>query len=236
MIAEIIAGYAAAVATASVLFQFRQTRLARKPQIELELIHTQMQGALVVFLEVRNRGNHPIRIVGAGIDSPKVHYTFFPEETGIAWSKASVLWRHEDDNKGDDAAMLPLPGIILPRDAASRTISNYMIPYEDSIKLGKVMRGASPDEGNGLFEAIDSSLREELTGWVEVSTGEFIHTKPIKYDWDANLDKIDQSRIDASVSRVLRVPLPPIVAKGSGDSRAGSVKVERPERSEDVRP
>ncbi len=203
MIAEVIAGYAAAVATASVLFQIWQARASRRPQIELELIHTQFRSSpndinpfLIVFLEVRNRGNHPIRVVGAGIDSPKVRYDFRPQVTEVTRSGVSLSIPGEtskkDDGADDKAEMLPLPGIILPRDAASRSISNRMIPAEDVTKIKESLKDKLGNEIDDLFIDVDRSFREELYGWVEVSTGEFIHTKHIKHDWDADLKPSDR--------------------------------------------
>ena len=166
MIAEVIAGYAAAVATASVLFQIWQSWASRRPQIELELIHTQFKPSskdikplLIVLLEVRNRGNHPIRIVGAGIDSPKVRYDFRPEvievtRSGVTLS-VSDKTSNKDDKADDKAEMLPLPGIILPRDAASRSISNGMIPAEDVTKIKESLKDKMGSEVDDFFRDVD---------------------------------------------------------------------------------
>lgn len=186
----IIAGYAAVVATAAAAFQIWQARKARRPQIELELIHTQYREGtepyLAVFLEARNRGNHPVRIVAARIGSSKVQYDFRPQSIDITTAGLTISVPDEiDTKKTSSAEMPPLPGIILPGDGASRMISNRMIPAADATKIAETFKDKL---GNGLddfFRVVDDSLRDELYGGVEPSTGEFIHTKPAKYDWDA---------------------------------------------------
>jgi hypothetical protein len=195
IVGEIIAGYAAVVATASVLFQIRQARIGRRPQIELELIHTQRKQLpgedrpyLIVFLEVRNRGNHPVRIVGAHINSPKIRYDFRPQAIEITRSGITLTIPDETAiNRDDKVDMLPLPGIILPGDGASRDISNRMIPAEDIAKIAKTLKDKdkSGSEVDDFFADVNNSFREELYGWVEVSTGEPFHTKRVKYEWDA---------------------------------------------------
>jgi hypothetical protein len=192
IIDEIIAGYAAIVATAAVIFQIRQTRRARKPQIELELIISMLVRALetgviescrVVTLEVRNRGDHPIRIVEAGITSPRTRYIFWPQNTQVINDEAmmtsgsfltvAIDTLHEETENSSP----PLPGIILPRDSASRWVSSCMMSDENTAKVAL-------DIKNKYRHEIDISLKAELFGWVKISTGEFVKMKPARLDWE----------------------------------------------------
>ena len=59
-----------------------------------------------------------------------------------------------------------------------------MIPPEDVSKITERVKGVESDIDE-FFEDVGNSLMTELYGWVEVSTGEFIHTKPSKYNWDS---------------------------------------------------
>jgi hypothetical protein len=183
----IIAGYAAIVATAAIVFQIRQARSARKPQIELELILSVLVRALqddvvetcrVVTFDVRNRGDHPIRIVEAGIMSLKLRYEFRSQATQILMVESGTYIMvpiEVLEVEGEEVEAPPLPGIILPRDGANRQISSCMVPAQDTAKIASDVRE--------FIREIDNSLGSDLYGWVKLSTGELVRTKSAILDW-----------------------------------------------------
>lgn len=193
VIDEIIAGYAAIVATAAIMVPVRQAKKAHKPQIELALIHTKYSQdddpLHMVTLEARNRGDYPIRIVGAGISSPKVHYQFLPDTIRISTTsdRRCVSVDTGDQAVLDKLKVLPLPGIILPQDGASRFVADNLAAIVLAIAL---IEEEKEDQTSRVSEPrfaanVAESFNDALHGWVEVSTGEYIETKPMKFDWDA---------------------------------------------------
>jgi hypothetical protein len=172
MVTEIIAGYAAFVATLALVIPIWQARRARYPRLELQLIHTQGPGVRAIFLEVRNRGEHPVRVVTAAIRSPDITYDFEPDGITISHRDHEVYIESKNrrlTNTSPDSEWAWLPGIILPHDAGSRMLATNMVSLE------------SVDAE--LLSDVIASVEQEITGWVVVSTGELIHTKPVKYKW-----------------------------------------------------
>ena len=186
MVADIIAGYAALVATAAILITIWQARRGRYPRIDLELIHTRGPNIRMVTLEVRNRGDYPVRVVTAGISSLSIINAFRPDGIEIAHShdgyEEHIRFKSDDQEVTSTASsdqMSPLPGIILPRDAGSRFIVDK-IAFDIS-----AAKKVSPELVNDLI----AFTEQELRGWVSVSTGEVFSSKPVKFDWE-NFKKI----------------------------------------------
>jgi hypothetical protein len=161
-----------------------QARRARYPRMELELIHTRAQGIRMVYLEVRNRGDYPVRIVTAGASGPRVGYQFMPDGIEMIRSgQEDPIVIYSGDKAIIDAAssgqMSPIPGIILARDAGARCVWDEMSStLPDDLKTNSELR-----------RDIATALEQELIGWVTVSTGEFFESKPTKFDW-VNFKKI----------------------------------------------
>jgi hypothetical protein len=192
-IEQIIAGYAAIVATGAAIVPIWQARTAHKPKVEIELVHT--KGAMpdgrpfyMVTLEVRNRGDHPVRVVTAYISSPKVTYQF--EENLISVQRRldnSMLIMDVDDSEASShSPNLPLPGIILPRDAASRFLTIKTLWRVEQI-AAEAAAGERPllDADPNCAAIISQSLHEELQGGISISTGEAMRSKAVTFDWNA---------------------------------------------------
>jgi hypothetical protein len=188
--ADLIAVYAALVGTAAAAWPIWQARKARRPDVEVALftvlLHSEAtdQQYRVMFLEARNRGDHPVRVLTAGISNEKINYSFMPgrievAKPGAAFSHASVADNFSEDIARSAPTPPPIPGIVLPRDAGAR-----MLPEEamrallaSLMKLrdeGKAYQGYSDE---ALFEEVGLDLDAELTGWVSLSTGEYFSTK-----------------------------------------------------------
>ena len=83
-VSDVIAVYAALVGTAAVAWPVSQARKARRPDVEVALFFTTLRNEVsaqefrCLFLEARNRGDHPIRVTTAGVSNEKINYTFMP--------------------------------------------------------------------------------------------------------------------------------------------------------------
>jgi hypothetical protein len=183
-VSDIIAIYAALVGTAAVVWPVWQARKARRPDVEVALFLTTLrnevsgQGFRCLFLEVRNRGDHAIRVTTAGISNEKIDYRFMPgridvAKKGAAFPHASI----DDDFPRDELSAIappPIPGIILAHDAGSRMLSEEAM----TALLASLMKARS--EGEAYKELSDEELAEEvvlefdgeLVGWVNLATGE----------------------------------------------------------------
>jgi hypothetical protein len=187
---DLIAGYAALVATAAVAWPIWQARKTRRPDVEVAVFITFLRNEAteqeyrVMFLEARNRGDHPVRVLTAGISNEKINYSFRPGRIEVMKPKAAFSHASVADNFSEDIAQSvptppPIPGIILSHDAGSQ-----MLPEEamhallaSLIKLrdeGKAYQGYSDQ---ALFEEVGLDFDGELTGWVSLSTGEYFSTK-----------------------------------------------------------
>jgi hypothetical protein len=178
MAADVIAGYAAIVATLAILIPIWQARRARAPRVELQLIHTRIEGIRTITLEIRNRGEYPVRIISAGIDSPTIALTFTPGALEISHETiyGAVAIKSDDQQAmliATNNQMSPVPGIIVPRDGGGRFVADSVLAdvaatFQNNSKLS-----------NDLREFVD----QELRGCASVTTGEFLRTKPVKFDW-----------------------------------------------------
>lgn len=183
MVADIIAGYAAFVATAAIIISIWQARRGRYPRVDLELIHTRGPGVRMITLEVRNRGDYPVRVVTVGISSPSIEYEFRLDGINISGKDQRIHFKSDDQQITATASsdqMSPIPGIILPRDAGSRFIVDQIASDISANDLE-----VDPELVNDLLVFTE----KELTGWVSVSTGEHFRSKPVKFDW-VNFKKI----------------------------------------------
>jgi hypothetical protein len=188
-VSDVIAVYAALVGTAAVAWPVWQARKARRPDVEVALFFTTLRNEVsaqefrCLFLEARNRGDHPIRVTTAGVSNEKINYTFMPGridvyKKGAAFPHASI---NDDFPRAEVSTILPppIPGIILPHDAGSR-----MLPEEAMTALlaslmkarseGEAYQGLSDDE---LTEEAVLDFDSELVGWVNLATGEPFSTK-----------------------------------------------------------
>ena len=210
---EIIAGYAAVVATAVAIIPVRQARGARKPQIELALVHTwyeevnkengDRERRKMITLEARNRGDHPIRIIGARIASEKFTFQFIPHgitATHKGPPKSYTLQTMSDQEALDKLAIAPLPGIILPQDAASRFITDDISTtflaiqiLEAQEAILKAQEAKKPEIEVEFARDAANAFDAELRSWVEVTTGEYLESKPVSWDWDAAWRKTEQA-------------------------------------------
>jgi hypothetical protein len=85
---DLIAGYAAVVATVALGWQILKERRARRPQVEVKISYSLLgypdrEAAGAAHIEARNRGDMPVRVTSAGFelqdDSEKVaHITHQP--------------------------------------------------------------------------------------------------------------------------------------------------------------
>lgn len=197
-VGDIIAGYAAVVATVAVAWPIWQARQARRPQVEVELHNTLGwrgdQERRALFLEARNRGDHPVRVITAGISDEHLDYIFMPGRIEVLKSPAASphagLEIPDLHSLGAPVAP-PLPGIILPRDAGSR-----MLP-DDAIAALLACGVKLRDDGEAHFAGMsDEDLSRELVlnldgklrGWVRLSTGEEFSTEPDFRDWNLRHD------------------------------------------------
>jgi hypothetical protein len=134
---DVIAGYAAVVATGALGWQIVKERQARRPQVEVQIRYallTYPGGGLAeaANLEARNHGDLPVRVNSAGFNL--------------------------QDGSGNVAAVVhqppgaTLPGVIGPRDSGF----TYLLDTE----LGPL------------------DPYRPMVGWVSLSTGERVHSKP----------------------------------------------------------
>jgi hypothetical protein len=189
-VGDIIAGYAALIGTGAAAWPIWQARKARHPDVEVALFFTFLrhEGSgkelRYLFLEARNRGDHPVRVLTAGVSDGRLNYAFMPGRISVSKPCAAFPHAHIEDNFSDTIAQAtptppPIPGIVLPRDAGSR-----MLPEEAAFAVAASLRKLR-DDGEAYQDWSDEQLVEEvaldfdgeLTGWVTLSTGEYFSTK-----------------------------------------------------------
>ena len=195
-IGDIIAGYAAVVGTAAAAWPIWQARQARRPQVEVMLFNTLLwrgdEERRVLFLEARNHGDHPVRVLTAGISDGHLSYMFMPGRIDVL--KPPAVAPHAGLNMPDPYSegvpiAPPIPGIILPRDAGSRMLPDDAIAA--LLAVGMKLR----NDGVGRFaEMGDEELNHELVlnldgelrGWITLSidTHREISTRPDYLNWN----------------------------------------------------
>ena len=129
---DLIALYAAGVGTATAAWQVRQAVRARRPQVEVVLFNTMIQwgekSGLLIWIQARNHGDHPVRVMGVGIQDSKVNYSFGPNRRMMVFKGDHIVGmvQTESARSNDDLNLLgpQMPGIILARDAASRVLTD----------------------------------------------------------------------------------------------------------------
>lgn len=146
----------------------------------------------VLFLEARNHGDHPVRVLTAGISDGNLSYMFMPGRIGVLKRPAAEPHASLDMpdlySKGVPIAP-PIPGIILPRDAGSRMLPDDAIAALLAVGMKLRNDGVGPfaemsdEELNREFAL---SLDGELRGWVTLSidTHREISTRPDYLNWN----------------------------------------------------
>jgi hypothetical protein len=122
----------------------------------------------------------------AGISAGRVTYVFKPGAVEVTYARDenTMLTIGVKDSgataiaEASDDQMATFPGIILPRDAGSRLISTDIINVINEVEEVRV-------EDPELAVAIENSFEDELVGWADISTGETVSTKSVKWDWTA---------------------------------------------------
>jgi len=186
-IGDIIAGYAAVVATAAALWPIWRARQAKQPQVEVQLFNTLVvkgnEENRTLFLEARNRGDHPVRVVTAGISDGHLDYMFASDHIDVM--KRPSVGAHASLQTPDYHAKgfpipPPIPGIVLPRDAGSRMLPDEAI----AAILASAMKMRADGEGRFAGMSDEELSREfalniegKLQGWVQLSTGEQFRTE-----------------------------------------------------------
>jgi hypothetical protein len=194
--ADSVAMYAAGVGTITAAWQIRQAVRARRPQVEVVLFNTVVQWGekheYLVWIQARNHGDHPVRVMGAGITDSKVSYIFGPDQGMMVLKGGHVvgmLKRESRDSTHDAHRFGPtMPGIVLARDAANRVLTDDEIAafVAALLKQQELERGtdeAISDTDRSFIEDIILDLDGELTAWVELSTGQRFETEPKRLDW-----------------------------------------------------
>src|SRR6266511_6465724 len=133
---------------------------------------------------VATAGDHPVRVITAGVSDEHLDYIFMPGRIEVLKSPTASphagLEIPDLHSLGAPVAP-PLPGIILPRDAGSR-----MLP-DDAIAALLACGVKLRDDGEAHFAGMsDEDLSQELVlnldgklrGWVRLSTGEEFSTEP----------------------------------------------------------
>jgi len=183
-----------------------QSRADQIP-IELELIHTQYdlinkkdqsrEHERMITLEARNRGDHALRIIGAGISSEIITFQFHQQDyIGIYRSNDQRNYRIKIEKwtnslRGLDVPVLPC--LIPPRDSARRFITDDLLAMILAIELQEITgrqdaRRKKSNRGDfdpSYLKDVADAFDAPLHGWVEVSTGEYISSEPMTHDWEA---------------------------------------------------
>lgn len=187
---DAIAAYAAATATVALLWNVWQAVRSRRHHVELRLVHTllvQKSGDYfrTVFLEVHNRGDHPIRVAAASISTPRVAYNF--TQSGVLVSlngQTHMQITGPTPSKAEEEAdQVPtLPGVILARDGGARSIDDDL---PDAVLQGLKAGGAAEElaSDEALILELSKGLDNELEGWIQLSTGEPYKTTRASFDW-----------------------------------------------------
>lgn len=192
-----IALYAAGIGTATAAWQVRQAVRARRPQVEVVLFNTMVEWGekrrLLIWIQARNHGDHPVRVMGVGIQDSKVKYTFGPNHGMMVLKGDHIVGVIQADSRryNDDLNMFgpQMPGIILARDAASRVLNDDEIAaFAAALMKQRQLEGeANADQQEIDYSSIDELILDldgELTAWVELSTGQKFETDPKRLNWD----------------------------------------------------
>lgn len=165
--------------------------------MELELVHTLLVRKpgdyfRTVFLEVHNRGDHPIRVAAASISTHRVVYAFTASGFLVTLNGYHMQITPSAPSKAEEeeSDIVPtLPGVILARDGGARSIDDD-IPDAvlEVLKAAEDAEGLVSDEA--LMLELSRGLDVELQGWIQLSTGEPFQTKCIKFDWS----RLDRSK------------------------------------------
>lgn len=194
-----IALYAAGVGTTTAAWQIRQAARARRPQVEVVLFNTMVQWdenrLLLVWIQARNHGDHPVRVMGVGIRDSKVSYLFGADQRMMVLKGDHIvgMMKTHSRDSSDEISRFgpPMPGIILARDGASRVLTDDEIAaFVAALIKQQELARASTDQSSSIdrsyIEELILNLDEELTAWVELSTGQRFETEPKRLNWDSS--------------------------------------------------
>lgn len=184
---DVIAGYAAALSTILAVWQVWRHWQSRRHQVELHLVHTSVGSWRSLFVEVHNRGDHAVRVVLAGISSPRITYTLRDDRVHISDREGRTHITVSAQDAGDEHSEMPtIPGIVLPRDGGMASLREEIC----SVALATLMQAR--EEGDPQLQGMtDHELSTmavldfdgPLQGWAHLSTGEVVETRMQSYAW-----------------------------------------------------
>ncbi|WP_157520840.1 hypothetical protein [Herbidospora daliensis] len=188
-VSEIIAIYAAVVATIAVVVPFLLLRISRKQRMELDIVPTRVGsrdgGTLrMITLEARNRGDHPVRVVSAYISAGTVDFDFHPGEIRVELVSGESLFGFKiQEPTGVTPTGVPLPEIILPRDAGSRVVTTRIIEAAQMAVARSSMENLDESRKQDFNRRLSEAFDGDIRGGIEISTGEFFRRELGAFDW-----------------------------------------------------